>query len=112
MLSAQTIATIKATLPALEAHGETLTKHFYRRMFNGNPEVRAFFNPAHQHAGTAETLEHLCRIGLVARLSQRQRETEIPAHGWRQRDQILVAARNPFKWAFVLAHGNFIPEKI
>ena len=54
MLSAETIAIIKATIPALQAHGETLTKHFYRRMFNGNPEVRAFFNPAHQHSGSQQ----------------------------------------------------------
>ena len=51
MLSAETIAIIKATVPALQAHGETLTRHFYTRMFNGNPEVKAFFNPAHQHSG-------------------------------------------------------------
>lgn len=51
MLSPETIATVKATIPALEAHGELLTRHFYRRMFAGNPEVKAFFNPAHQHSG-------------------------------------------------------------
>jgi nitric oxide dioxygenase len=51
MLSPDVIATIKATIPALSAHGELLTRHFYRRMFDGNPEVRAFFNPAHQHSG-------------------------------------------------------------
>jgi nitric oxide dioxygenase len=54
MLSAETISIIKATVPALQAHGETLTRHFYRRMFNGNPEVRAFFNPAHQHSGSQQ----------------------------------------------------------
>src|SRR4051794_22318349 len=54
MLSAETIAIIKATVPALRAHGETLTRHFYRRMFTGNPEVRAFFNPAHQHSGSQQ----------------------------------------------------------
>jgi nitric oxide dioxygenase len=51
MLSAETIATVKATIPALTQHGELLTRHFYRRLFDGNPEVRAFFNPAHQHSG-------------------------------------------------------------
>lgn len=54
MLSPETIATIKATIPVLKEHGETLTRHFYKRMFNGNPEVRAFFNPAHQHSGTQQ----------------------------------------------------------
>jgi nitric oxide dioxygenase len=54
MLTAQQIAVIKATVPVLIEHGETLTKHFYRRMFTHNPEVQAFFNPAHQHAGTQQ----------------------------------------------------------
>jgi nitric oxide dioxygenase len=51
MLSRQTIETVQATIPVLVAHGETLTRHFYRRMFTGDPGVRAFFNPAHQHTG-------------------------------------------------------------
>lgn len=54
MLTAQQIEVIKATVPVLVEHGETLTKHFYRRMFTHNPEVQAFFNPAHQHAGTQQ----------------------------------------------------------
>lgn len=51
MLSTQTITLVKATAPILEEHGETLTRHFYRRMFQHNPEVAPFFNPANQAAG-------------------------------------------------------------
>jgi nitric oxide dioxygenase len=51
MLSAQTIAVVKSTAPILTEHGETLTRHFYKRMFAHNPEVAPFFNPAHQEAG-------------------------------------------------------------
>lgn len=54
MLSARTIELVKATVPILVQHGETLTRHFYDRMFSHNPEVLAFFNPAHQHAGTQQ----------------------------------------------------------
>lgn len=54
MLSQETIATIKATVPVLSEHGEDLTKHFYKRMFANNPEVAPFFNPAHQAAGTQQ----------------------------------------------------------
>lgn len=54
MLSRQTIETVQATIPVLVAHGETLTRHFYRRMFTGDPAVRAFFNPAHQHSGSQQ----------------------------------------------------------
>lgn len=54
MFSPETIAVIKATVPVLVEHGETLTRHFYKRMFAGDPEVLALFNPAHQHAGTQQ----------------------------------------------------------
>ncbi|MGB4923867.1 MAG: globin domain-containing protein, partial [Candidatus Nitrotoga sp.] len=51
MLSTQTIAIVKSTAPILEEHGETLTRHFYKRMFAHNPEVAPLFNPANQAAG-------------------------------------------------------------
>jgi len=54
MLTPKTIALVKATAPALNQHGEALTRHFYRRMFKHNPEVAPFFNPAHQTAGTQQ----------------------------------------------------------
>ncbi|PLW81806.1 NO-inducible flavohemoprotein [Kineobactrum sediminis] len=51
MLSEETIKVVKATAPILEEHGETLTRHFYKRMFSHNPEVAPLFNPANQAAG-------------------------------------------------------------
>ena len=54
MLSDQTIAIVKSTAPILEQHGETLTRHFYKRMFSQNPEVAPFFNPAHQTSGSQQ----------------------------------------------------------
>ncbi len=51
MLSAQTKALIKATVPALETVNETLTSHFYKIMFSEYPEVRALFNQTHQQSG-------------------------------------------------------------
>lgn len=51
MLSEKTIHTVKSTAPILAEHGETLTRHFYKRMFTHNPEVAPFFNPANQKAG-------------------------------------------------------------
>ncbi len=53
-MSPDTIATIKATVPVLQAHGEQLTRLFYQRMFENNPEVKVFFNQAHQHAGSQQ----------------------------------------------------------
>lgn len=52
MPTPQTIALVKATVPALQAHGEAITRHFYQVMFTEHPEVKAFFNEAHQAQGT------------------------------------------------------------
>jgi len=51
MLSNPQKRLIKQTVPMLQAHGETLTHHMYDRMFKNNPEVRDYFNPAHQVEG-------------------------------------------------------------
>lgn len=51
MLDANTIAIVKATAPAVAQHAEAITTRFYKLMFEGNPEVKGFFNQAHQHTG-------------------------------------------------------------
>ncbi|MEJ2756579.1 MAG: globin domain-containing protein, partial [Gammaproteobacteria bacterium] len=38
----------------MNEHGETLTKHFYKRMFSHNPEIAPFFNPTNQTNGTQQ----------------------------------------------------------
>lgn len=52
MLSAQIIATVKATVPILQQYGEQITRHFYSIMFRDYPAVKAYFNQSHQAAGT------------------------------------------------------------
>ncbi|MES1954190.1 bifunctional nitric oxide dioxygenase/dihydropteridine reductase 2 [Salinisphaera hydrothermalis EPR70] len=54
MLSDRQKALIKETVPVLQEHGETLTRHMYERMFKHNPEVRDYFNPAHQVEGSQQ----------------------------------------------------------
>ncbi|ROO25477.1 NO-inducible flavohemoprotein [Salinisphaera orenii] len=54
VLTDQQKSIVKQTVPVLQAHGETLTRHFYERMFRVNPEVRDYFNPAHQHSGSQQ----------------------------------------------------------
>lgn len=51
MLSEKTIEIVKEITPAVAANAETITQHFYERMFQGNPEVQSLFNQAHQHTG-------------------------------------------------------------
>src|SRR5690606_30965481 len=45
-LSARTIELVKATVPALEAHGLDIVREMYSRMFQ-NPEIRDHFNQSH-----------------------------------------------------------------
>ncbi|ANH67487.1 NO-inducible flavohemoprotein [Mitsuaria sp. 7] len=52
MFKPQTIALIQATVPLLKSRGEDITRHFYRAMLTGHPELKAFFNEAHQAEGT------------------------------------------------------------
>lgn len=54
MLSENSIAIVKATVPVLQEGGEALTHHFYKRMFKHNPEVLPFFNPANQMEGAQQ----------------------------------------------------------
>ena len=51
MLSERTVQIVKEITPAVAANAETITRRFYERMFEGNPEVKVFFNQAHQHSG-------------------------------------------------------------
>lgn len=51
MLSQKTIEIVKAITPVVAANAETITRRFYELMFEANPEVKVFFNQAHQHLG-------------------------------------------------------------
>ncbi|MDA1005467.1 MAG: NO-inducible flavohemoprotein [Verrucomicrobia bacterium] len=53
-LTPETIATVKATIPFLSENSVKLTCEFYHRMFRENPEVKEFFNPAHQASGAQQ----------------------------------------------------------
>ncbi|MGN6660439.1 MAG: NO-inducible flavohemoprotein [Achromobacter mucicolens] len=54
MLSPQIRELVKATAPVLKVHGVALTKHFYARMFQHNPELKHVFNQAHQAGGAQQ----------------------------------------------------------
>ena len=51
MLTQQHIDTVKSTIPLLESAGPAITKHFYQRMFEHNPELKDIFNMSHQKTG-------------------------------------------------------------
>lgn len=54
MISESTIAIVKSTAPVVAAHAEAITRRFYTLMFSGNPEVKAYFNQAHQQSGNQQ----------------------------------------------------------
>lgn len=46
---------ITATVPVLKENGVLLTKHFYQRMFEHNPELKNMFNMGNQESGKQQT---------------------------------------------------------
>ena len=48
-------ALVTATVSTLRAHGVALTTHFYRRMFDHNPELKNVFNLGNQQTGKQQT---------------------------------------------------------
>lgn len=61
MLSQDTIDIVKSTVPVLNENGDALTSHFYKRMFEQNPEVKRFFNASNQ----AEGLQQRALAGAI-----------------------------------------------
>ena len=51
MLKQQTIDIIKATVPVLEVHGETITQTFYRNLLSDHKELLNIFNHTNQAKG-------------------------------------------------------------
>ena len=49
-LSAETIATVRSTAPALQKHGVEITTRMYERLF-ADPEIEALFDVAAQKSG-------------------------------------------------------------
>jgi nitric oxide dioxygenase len=89
MLTEKTIATVKATVPALAEHGVTITAVMYRRLFE-DADVRALFNQSNQgesgaqvHALAAAILKYAQNIenlGALAPVVERISQKHIGSH--------------------------------
>lgn len=53
MLTEREIQTIRDTVPLLKEKGQTITKIFYKRLFEVHPELKNVFNQTNQKKGTA-----------------------------------------------------------
>ncbi|MBB5827668.1 globin domain-containing protein [Micromonospora carbonacea] len=54
MLTESSAAVVRATLPAVQAHGAAITGRFYQRMFAARPELLDLFNRGNQATGAQQ----------------------------------------------------------
>jgi len=106
-LSPETMATVKATAPALQQHGVAVTTRMYQRLLVDS-EIKALFDMAAQESGEqpkrlaaaivgfAQNVDKLDALApAVERISQRHVETHIrPEHYPAVADALLPAIRD------------------
>lgn len=105
MLSDSQRDIIKATVPALRAHGETITRAFYDNLLGAHPELFNYFNPANQReGGQARSLAasvlayaaHIDRLGslgdMVERISGKHVSLEVRAEHYPIVGEFLLGA--------------------
>ena len=94
MLTENQRSTIRATVPALQSHGEAITAHFYKTLFEAHPGLLNIFNKANQQPGGqaaslatsilmyAANIDHLERLGgMVERIAHKHGSMEVrPEH--------------------------------
>lgn len=94
MLTDHHISVIKSTIPLLESAGPALTAHFYKRLFQHNPELQNIFNMSNQRNGRqgvalfeavaayAKNIENLAALtGAVERIAQKHTSFNVqPEH--------------------------------
>ncbi|HEY2038504.1 MAG TPA: NO-inducible flavohemoprotein [Edaphobacter sp.] len=85
---------VKATVPALQQHGEAITQAFYKTLFEEHPALLNIFNPANQQNGGqarslaasilayAAHIDHLDQLGgMVSRITHKHASLEVqPEH--------------------------------
>ena len=77
MLDQKTIDIVKSTVPVLQEKGVEITTHFYKIMFENNPEVKALFDMSKQESGAQPTA--LAMTVLAAAQNIDRLETLLPA---------------------------------
>jgi len=94
MLTEAQRSIIRATVPALQNHGEAITQHFYKTLFSSHPELLNIFNKANQRPGGqsanlatsilmyAANIDQLDKLsGMVERIAHKHGSMEVkPEH--------------------------------
>lgn len=104
LLSAETIAIVKSTAPALEKHGLAITTRMYERLFE-DTEIAEMFDKAAQESGEqprrlanailayARNIDRLENLGnAVSRMVTRHVETGVKAEHYPKVAQALLPA--------------------
>lgn len=105
MLSDPHRAIVSATVPALRAHGEAITRVFYRDMLAAHPELFDYFNPANQRNGgqaaslAASVLAYATHIadpapltGMIERIASKHVSLDIKPEHYPVVGQYLLGA--------------------
>jgi nitric oxide dioxygenase len=79
-MSPSQIALIKATVPALLQHGETITRHFYASLFEAHPELLNVFNPVNQRSGKQARSLSDSVLAYAANIDQPERLSAMLGH--------------------------------
>ena len=95
MASKKTIEIVKSTAPVLQEHGETITKVFYKLLFEKHPELRDVFNMSHQEKGSQQKVlanaifQYACHIDklellgdAVESIAQKHTSLSIPKEAY------------------------------
>ncbi len=77
MLDQKTIEVVKSTVPVLQEKGVEITTHFYKIMFENNPEVKTMFDMSRQESGAQPMA--LAMTVLAAAQNIDRLETLLPA---------------------------------
>lgn len=94
MLTEAQRSIIRATVPVLQTHGEAITAHFYKTLFEAHPGLLNVFNKANQRPGGqganlatsilmyAAHIDHLEKLGsMVERIAHKHGSMEVrPEH--------------------------------
>ena len=90
MITDAQLEIVKATVPVLQEHGETITRTFYRNLLGAHPELKDVFNMANQARGDqpralaasviayASNIDQLAKLGpAVAKIAHKHASLDI-----------------------------------
>lgn len=91
-LTAEQIAIVKSTAPALKEHGEEITSLFYKNMLAAHPELRNIFNTTSQQSGAQPRALASAVFGYVTYVDDLGKLSDVVARIAHKHVSLMVAA--------------------